>query len=267
MIFEGWKRVRLTSPGMASFVEEDLLRSAICSIALAFAWTGRGRGVLCGPVGNQHRRTQAEVDLFHHMTEGRDIGNPNYWCCGDAVGQFASLAGCRAEDFCNRDDDDNDGVKDTKEPSAEGRGTKDWRAAWNIILIQSGAKKYGAWVTPSSDDYGLRGDFFLIGVKENNPHVGTFVTDGETLSQDELPAALKGLTVVKYTTVEGGQLDVDGGQCVKVFTTYVVYTGQPYMTHDLAKVGRSLAGTVDVSKLPFTEAALVPADFEGGVPV
>lgn len=267
---------------MASFAEEELRRDAALSIAKAFAWAGMTKGLIPGkamPAGQPVPpeallpRTAEVVVAFDWLVEHRTWGNRSYSCCVDCAGGFMSLLGCRYEGIVNRDDDDHDGVKDTKQEPAEGRGVRDWRSGLNVVLFNDGAKKAGCWVDASklskSENWGdgclfKRADFFLIGEGQAE-HVGMVLTEPEIVewAQD------KTAEVYSFLSIEGGQVDTDGTQCIKVYETFLfIQDGKrPYLTRDKNKAGRPLIGWIDTSRLPLTEPALVPPDFEGGVPV
>jgi len=253
--FDGWREVWLNAPSLSSIQEEELRRDAACAIALAFDGTGQGIGVK-----NKRGvpRDEHQVDLFHFLCEGRAWGNPTFSTCGEGVGCWLSLLGCRIEGLVNRDDDDHDGVKDTKQPAADWRGTRDWKIGWDIILLTSGSKHEGCWVPASLGQLPKPGDCFLIG-SGGSEHVGMFVADPEeTENENEWSVQV----------VAAGHVDA-GGQCCDLGTDYLEFdpgTHQWFLGGTKGKRGREMQGFVDLSKLPLDAPAIVPPGFDQGKP-
>lgn len=258
---------------MPSHVEADLRREAVVAIAEAFAWTGMGQGVVPAegmpegqPIPDLARlpRTKLLVERFRWLTENRPWhpGPGGYSTCGDAVGGIYSLLGCRAETLVNRDDDDGNGRPDAKEPPSDERGQRAWLVGQNLSLLKGGAIKAGCWVDRSQIDATGRllpgmGDAFLIGDTNLEQHVGLLLDD--IAYEDGEPFA---------PTLEAGQVD-RGGQCARVYRTYFHRIGGDWWlsrSPDPARPKRRLQGYIDVTRLPLSQPARVPPEFEGGVP-
>lgn len=203
-------------------------------------------------------RTPDKIALFKIATENR-AGAKGYSCCVDVSGFCAARAGCRDERFINRDDDNLDGIPDAQQQmEALGQpGHVKWRVGLNPSMFIAGARAHNAYIEPKpdSDDprkrLPFRGCPFMMG-DHGLEHVGVFVSDPVETSPG----------VFAIDTVEGGQVGSLGEQQVQFFHRTFVRQGNQYVMR-----GRILHGWVDVTKLPYTQPAEVPLDFDGGFPV
>lgn len=204
-------------------------------------------------------RTQDDVDLCAQVNEGRAKWK-GYSGCGDGPGWLAVRAGCRDGRFVNRDDDNLDGIPDDKQdPTAEGQpGTTPWHMGENITRFIAGAQANGAYIVPdptSADPLArlpMAGMPFFMG-DHGLEHVGTFVS--EPVEQPD------GSYVAD--TIEGGQVGPLGEQQFQFFRGRTFKpVGKQYVMR-----GRVLHGWVDVTKLPYTQPAMVPLDCPYGWPL
>lgn len=205
-------------------------------------------------------RSQRMVDVFKFMTEGRAAGNPRYSECVDFAGGMLCILGVRDDNFVNRDDDDLDGVKDTKEKVDneswwDVRGARDWRMAMNVTLLHQGSIQNGSFRKP---DLNLdMGDVFFVDLGTGMDHVGVVANKPQEVSSG----------VYRCQTIEGGQVD-EVGQCCLIYSTTIALQpgGKITMTRD-GKKPRVLGGYIDVTAVPLSAPALVPPTFVGGYDV